>query len=887
MLLSKRLFLTVLTESVLAASVAGAQPATAVVRQTLANGMKVVVVRNPLAPVVTTEINYLVGSDETPAAFPGTAHAVEHMMFRGSPGLSAAQLSTIAAAMGGDFDADTQQTVTQYFFTVPADQLEIALRIEAIRMRGILATPPLWAQERGAIDQEVAQDLSDPEYVLSTKVLAHMFAGTPYARDALGTRSSFQATTAATLQAFHNTWYAPNNAILVVAGDVDPAATLGRIRELFDGIAARPLPSRPPVRLQPPQPAHLRLDTDSPYGLALVAYRLPGYASPDYAAGEILADVLDSQRADLYGLVPAGKALAADFETSMLPDAGVGYAVAQFPRGGDGDTLVAAMKRIIAGYVAHGVPGDLVEAAKRHEETDAEFAMNSVAGLAASWSQALAVEGRRSPADDIEAVKRVTPDDVNRVARAYLLNDTALTGVLIPTSSGKPIAPRSRGGRESFAPKRATAVEVPAWAKSAVAMPAAPASLLHPTVMTLPNGLRLIVQPETISQTITLTGRVKSNPDLQVPPGEEGVAGLLDSLFSYGTVTRDRLAFQKALDDIGAVESAGTSFSLRVLAGQFDKGLGLLAENLLQPALPAPALEILRQEALEALPGERQSPGYLAGRTLLAALYPKHDPTLRQATQASLSSIDLARVKAYYESVFRPDMTTIVIAGATTPEEARAAVEKWFGAWTARGPRPETTLPPVPANAPASSVVPDRSRVQDAVTLAETVEVTRKDPDYYPLQVGNHVLSGGFYATRLYRDLRERAGLVYSVDAALEAGKTRSLYTVSYACDPPNVAKARAMIARDLATMQAAPVGDVELRQAKTLLVRQIPLSESSVDAIAGQMLALSLEDLPLDEPVREARRYLESTAAQVRDAFAKWIRPAGFVQVTVGPAPR
>src|SRR3989449_9682863 len=122
-----------------------------ITRTTLKNGLRVVIVRNALAPVVTTQLNYLVGSNEAPAGFPGMAHALEHMMFRGSPGLSSAQLSNLIAAMGGSFNANTQQTVTQYYVTVPANDLETALSIEAVRMRDLLTTQELWQQERGEI----------------------------------------------------------------------------------------------------------------------------------------------------------------------------------------------------------------------------------------------------------------------------------------------------------------------------------------------------------------------------------------------------------------------------------------------------------------------------------------------------------------------------------------------------------------------------------------------------------------------------------------------------------------------------------------------------------------------------------------------------------------
>jgi zinc protease len=857
-----------------------------VTRATLKNGLRVVIVRNKLAPVVTTEINYLAGSNEAPEGFPGMAHALEHMMFRGSPGLSAAQLSSIIAAMGGHFNADTQQTVTQYFFTVPATDLETALHIEAIRMRGALNTEALWKQERGAIEQEVAQDFSSPRYLFYSRLLRAMFAGTPYAHDALGTRPSFQKTTGQMLRDFHKKWYVPNNAILVVVGDVEPAAALATIKRLFEPIPRRTVPERPKIRLQPLKPATIGIDSDLPYGVAAVAYRLPGYGDPDFAAGVVLADAMDSQRGDLYGLVAEGKALAGGFDAMMLPQAGFGYANVAFPRGQDGKALVANMKQIIAGYVKNGVPADLVEATKRHEVANAEFRKNSIAGLAQEWSQALAVEGRTSPQDDVEAIKKVTVADVNRVARKYLSNDSAIVGVLTPHESGGPIASKGPARQaESFAPKETKSVPLPSWAKKTLNPLDVPPSKVNPTVTRLPNGLRLIVQPETISDAVSVYGAVKNRAELEAPKGKEGVDQILDELFTYGSVKLNRLAFQEALDEIGAEASVGTRFSLQVLSDHFDRGVELVADNLLHPALPDAAFKAVKGRTRRAVAGRLQSPIYLSRRALLQAIYPENDPTLRQATPDTVASIELEDVRAYYQKVFRPDLTTIVVIGRVTPEQAKAVVEKYFGAWKATGPKPETDLPPVPRNKPAVTLVPDRSRVQDQVTLGETFGLTRQDVDYYSLQLGMHVLSGGFYATRLFRDLRENTGLVYSVGAGLESSKTRSVFYVSYACDPPKVAEARALVERDLRDMQTKPVTAEELLQAKTLLVRSIPLSEASLHGIAGGLLDRSLRDLPLDEPALAARRYKELTAADVQAAFSKWLRVDDLVQITLGPA--
>jgi len=855
-----------------------------VLKTTLDNGLRAVIVRNSVAPVVTTMVNYLVGSNEVPEGFPGMAHAQEHMMFRGSPGLSANQLADIIAAMGGMFDADTQQTVTQYFLTVPAQDLDVALHIEAIRMRGVLDSEQLWAQERGAIEQEVAQDFSDPEYLFYTKVLMDLFKGTPYAHTPLGSISSFDKTTGAMLKRFYDTWYAPNNAILVIVGDVEPQKALTKVKKFFGDIPAKKIPERPQIHLEPVKPETLHLKTDQSYGLVMLSFRMPGYDSPDYAASKVLSDVMSNQRGNLFALVPEGKALYAGFSLSTLPEAGLGYAVAAFPKGADPSALVEEMKKILAEEVKNGLPPDLVEAAKRREQTKADLRRNSVFGYAMAWSQALAVEGRQSPEEEVKTIQQVSAEEVNHVARKYLDLNRAIVAILAAETSGKPVVSAARGHIESFAPKKAKPVKLPDWADKALKRLSIPPSTLNPIVTPLPNGLKLIVQPVAISKTVSVFGHVRNNPDLEVPKGQEGVDEVLGQLFSYGTTSLDRLAFQKALDDIGARESAGTDFSLEVLTDHFDRGVELLADNMLHLALLEKAFKTVQRQVAATVAGRLQSPGYLTKRALRAALFPKGDPTLQEATPATVLSLTLEDIKSYYRKVFRPDLTAIVVIGNVTPEKAKSVIEKYFGSWKVTGPKPETLLPPVPPNKPSVTAVPNSSRIQDKVILAQTLGLTRSNPDYYALELGNHVLGGGFYATRLYQDLRERTGLVYYVVSSFDVGRTRSLYMVSYGCDPPNVNKARDIVERNLREMQATPVPPDKLHLAKAVLLREIPLKESSVEAIAQGLLHRATHDLPLDEPMLAARRYVKLTAEEVKAAYAKWLRPKDLVEVTEGP---
>jgi zinc protease len=860
---------------------------TDVTRATLDNGLRVVVVRDPLAPVVTVMQNYLVGANETPPGFPGMAHAQEHMAFRGCAGVSADQIAAIFAQLGGSNNAATQQTITQYFATVPSADLEVALRVDAACMRDVVDSDAEWRQEKGAIEQEVARDLSEPTYKFITRLNEVMFAGTPYAHDALGTRESFEKTTGATLKAFYRRWYAPNNAILVIAGDVDPTATLAKVRELYGTIPRRTIGQRPAVVLQPVKPETFTLDSNLPYTLAFIAYRLPGTDSPDFAATRVLADVLASQRADLYALVPAGKALYAQFELAeTYPKASVGFSVVALPASTAPTGVVADMRSIVSNYVRDGFPAELVEAAKRSEVASALFRRNSISDLAAVWSQALAAEGRNSPDETVDAIRRVTVADVNRVAMQFLKDSNSITATLIPKPSGEAASGRGFGGGEQLTAAPTKPVKLPAWAETALASIRVPSVTANWTDTTLPNKLRLIVKRDQTSPTVTLLGNVRHEAGLQEAQGKEGVSDVLDQLFSYGTTTLDRLAFQKALDDIAANESAGYDFSLRVPKSDFARGVELLADNVLHPALPAEAFTIVKQQTAEYLEGQMKSPGYQADRAMKTGLLPAGDPALREPKPDTVGALVIDDVRKHYETTFRPDLTAITIIGDVDPTEARGIVEKYFGAWQADGPTPDPTLPPVPKNTMKDFTVADPEAVQASVTLAQEVGLTRFDPDYYAIQLGNNVLGGGFYATRLYHDLRQVEGLVYTVEDDFTAGKTRSVYTVSFGSDPPNVTKARDLIVRDLRAMQTENVTPGELHQAKALLLRQMALQQSSEDAIAAVLLARAQIGLPLDESRRMGQRYFDLTADEIRAAFAKWIRPQDFVQVVRGPQP-
>jgi zinc protease len=857
-----------------------------VLHATLDNGLRVVIVPDPLAPVVTEVMNYGVGSQDTPPGFPGMAHAEEHMVFaRSNKELTQDQTNTIVTLLGGSGDADTQTSVTQYYLTAPAANLSEMLHIEAARMNGALTLDSEWSDERGAISQEVSRDLSSALFRHYEKALGVLFAGTPYDHTALGTRDSFDKTTGSMLQTFFRTWYAPNNAVLVIAGDVDPAQALDQVKTIFGGIARHAVPAHRAVKLGPFSAQRIDDTSDFPVPLGGLTYRMPGYQSPDYPAARVAADVLGSQRGDLAALAYQGKALAAGFGYQPMPAAGVAFAYIASPPNADMNASLDTLAGVIANDQKNGVDASLVEAAKKREIAQAQHERNSIEGLAMDWSMAVAVEGLDSPDDMLSRLGAVTADDVNHVLRTYLVRDQAIASILTPAAGGAPSRSNNNFDiKDTFGSTVDKPVDLPPWADELATVPPIPASMLSPSDTKLPNGIRLIVQPESGSASVTLSGEIDTHPALQQLPGKEGVDHILAALFPYGTTTYDRTGFQAQLDAIAAEVNAGTSFSLEVPTAGFDRGVALLADNLLHPALPPAAFAIVARKSEGFLAGQLRSPDYLTSRALSEALLPKDDPTLRQATPDSIAALTLDDVHTYYRTVYRPDLTTIVVAGDVTPDFAKATVERYFGAWQADGNTPKLELPPVPANAASSHDVVASDRTQESVTLSEEIAVKRTDPDYDALRLGNSILGGAFYTTRFWRDLREHGGLVYNVAAGLDAGKTRSTYTVSFGADPGNVAQAVTIIRRDLKDLATTPPTDAELARAKTQLIRDLSLSEASVDAITRGLASRSVHGLPLDEPTREAQAIAALSAEQVRAAFAKWTDSTRFAEVNEGP---
>jgi zinc protease len=868
----------------------GAAAESGVTKVTLGNGLRVVIVRNALAPVVSTDMAYEVGSRDDPADFPGMAHAQEHMMFRGTKTLSTAQLGTLATALGGSFNAETSDTLTQYEFNVPASDLDAILRIESDRMRDVLDLQTQWQTERGAIEQEVLADETHPGADLFRDATALAFKGTTYAHDGVGTRAAFDRLTGDELKAFWKKWYAPNNAVFVIAGDVDPDATIAMIRARFGGIPRKDVPAHAAARLEPVPRTMFRRPSSLVYPLAVVGYRMPGIRDDDFLPSYLLQLVLDSSRGPLHSLVDTGEALDGSWVTLPYVPAGqLGFATAALRPGADPAAMTQRLESILHDYAVNGVPKELFETTQRHAIADQEFSRNSISALANDWATTIALDGEPSIEREQQLLAGVTLADVDRVAKRYFVPAHAILGALTPSATAsQDSAPQAPSSVSEKPLQVQPAVEqLPPWAQAYVQNVTVPADRPAPSATTLPNGIRLVVAPTSISDSVFVYGSVRTNRYVQEPPGQEGVASLLDTLMEYGTASRDRATYVRAQDDLDTEISTGPRFAMQTTSRGFERAIALLAEGELQPRFDPATFDNARARTLQELETTLGGTAYQIESQEAQKLLPAGDPELREPTLQTMSALSLADVSDYYRETFRPDLATIVVIGNVREDTARAAVERAFADWHAAGTPPALELPRVPQNAAAEIRLSPPALRQDDGSLQELLETGRGDPAYYPLELGNAVLgggSGGPEQSRLFRDIRQNAGLAYSIGSELAIDRTRARFTVSYASLPSNEARIASLVTNDIEKMRADPPDAFELSLAKASIVRRSIVDEGAIETIGAALLDDAADGMPLDQSRVDARAFLATDGTAVRDAMAKYIHPDRFVHVVVGP---
>ncbi|OQW47709.1 MAG: peptidase M16 [Proteobacteria bacterium SG_bin6] len=873
--------------------------------RTLANGLRVYAVRDPSVATVAVHVWYNVGSKDDPKGRSGFAHMFEHLMFKATRNLVPEQFDRLTEDVGGYNNASTDDDYTNYFETVPANHLERLLFAEADRMASLVVEPGTFAAERDVVKEELRQRvLAQPYGKLLYLYLPEVsYTRHPYARPGIGSLEDLQAASIDDVRAFHATYYRPDNAVLVVAGNFDPAQLDAWVDKYFAPIK-KPGSPIPRVTVQEPprtQPVVRTVyEANVPLPAVAVSYQIPPDRNKDSAALAVLDAVLSAGNSSrLYEALVYREQVAAQAGTFISSREATGTLAAYAIVAGGKSAAAAetSLKREIARLRTAPVSAAELAEAKNQILTEAIKRRETADGKASAIAEAVIIDGDPRAADRrLAEIAAVTAADVQRVARAYLGENQSATIRYLPKTAQSPkgdsIAVPASVEVASLVPPADIAVVTPAPEAQRLQPPppAAPvvAAVPQPVESRLSNGLRLIVVEKhelpLAAAVLTVPGGAASDPE-----GRDGLADLTATLLTKGTTTRSATQIAREIEALGgAIDSDadwdGASVTLTVKSDQLARALPILADVAQHPVFAPQELDRARAQAIDAIQVSLKDPAQLAGYVANRAVFGLSAyGGVANGTPASLKAIDRAQVQAAYAARWRPDQATLIIAGDITPAAARALAEQQFGGWRAPGPAPEPEAVGGPIPAPRVIVVDLPGAGQAGVVVARR-GIRRADDRYYAGALANAVLGVGF-SSRLNQEIRIKRGLSYGAGSTLAARRMAGPISARTQTKNPSAPEVVALIRAEMARLGAEAVPAAELQTRKEVLIGGFGRSTETVEGLAGLVSSYVIDAVPLDELKRYTPAIAGVDPAAVRSTAAQLLDPKEASIIVVGDA--
>ena len=873
---------------------------------TLANGLRVYAMRDTATPNVAVQVWYDVGSKDDPKGRSGFAHMFEHLMFKATRNLVSEQMDRLTEDVGGYNNASTNDDFTNYYEVVPANHLERLLFAEADRIASLVVEPKSFASERDVVKEELRQSTLARPYgkLFSTYLSAASYTRHPYARSTIGSIENLDSANIDDVRAFHATYYRPDNAILVVSGNFDPATLDAWVNRYFAGIK-RPATAIPRVTATEPErtqaTAYTVYEPNTPLPAVAISWHVPADRSADVPALSVLQTILSTgQSSRLYESLVYRDQLAQDASAFLDTKQGTGNLVAYAILAG-GKTVAqgeAALRQQVARFRDAAVtPAELAEA-KNEILTAAMRQRETAEGKARVLAMSTIIDGDPREADrQLAAIARVTAADVQRVARRYL-GDNQSAAIRYLPDNAKPAGATADtiavaatvDTRDLRAPAD---IEIVTPANDAQRImppaPAAPvaATLPVPVETRLANGLRVITVERhglpLVTAALVATGGASTDA-----ADRPGAASLAAELLTKGTTTRSATQIARSIESLGAsldtaTDRDGATVEVTVKSDQLGKAMPILADVATHPAFAPDEIERARAQAIDGVTVTMKDPAQLSGLIATRAVFgtgPYGAPM--EGTPTSLKAIMRGDLTRSYASTWRPDRTALVMVGDVTPAGAKALAMAQFGRWTAAPLVPPTLVGPA-TPAPRVIVVDMPAAGQAGVVVARP-GIARADDRYYPLAVANTVFGGGF-SSRLNQEVRIKRGLAYGASSSLAARRLGGSVAARTQTKNATAAEVVGLIAAEMTRMGAAPVPAGELETRKAVLVGNFGRTIETTDGIAGIIGGYVLQSVPLDELGRYTSKVEGVDPAAVQAAARNLLDPAAASIVVVGDA--
>jgi len=876
------------------------------VSRTLPNGLRVYSIRDTSTSNVSVQVWYDVGSKDDPRGRSGFAHMFEHLMFKSTRNLVPEQMDRLTEDVGGYNNASTNDDYTNYYEVVPANHLRRLLWAEAERMGSLVVEPGFFASERDVVKEEFRSSyLSRPYGKMFLYYPQISYDHHPYARPGIGNIEELDAATVDDVRAFHATYYRPDNAVLVVAGNFDQAQLDGWIDSYFKPIA-RPAAAIPRVSVaEPPRTAarsYTVYEANTPLPAAMISYPLPPITDPDAATFEVIDAILSSgQSSRLYEALVYRSQIASEASSfdEMKQGPGTFVAFAIMSAGKPAEAGEAALRAEIARIRNEPVTEPELTEAKNELLTAALTGRETVDGKASALAEAVILSGDPAAADRrLAAIQAVTAADVQRAAQAWLRDERSASLRYIPEEM-KPAG--ARGDTIRLAPTVRTdplaipanvAVVSPASAAERVAPPAIgrelQAAIPSPSVQRLANGLT-IVTVERHELPLVTAGIVVRGGASADPPGKDGLGELTASLLTQGTGTRSATEIAQAVEALGASLNSGAdwdqmSASLTVKTDQADPALAIIADVVRNPAFAAEELERQRALAIDNVTVSMKDPGNVAALVAQRAIYgqaPYGHPA--GGTSATLKAIGRDDVVAAYRALWTPGNATLILTGDVTPAQAKALAEKHFGSWlTSAQSRPR--LASLPAASGPKVIVVDMPGAGQAAVAVARLAIARDDPRFYRALVANAVLGTGF-SSRLNQEIRIKRGLAYGARSNLDTRLGVGPFFASTQTKNPTAPEVLGLIVAEMRRLGAEPIPAAELTTRQAVLNGSFGRNIETTSGLADTIATYVAKGVSPDEILRYQKGISAVSPEEARSTAAELIDPAGAVMVIVGEA--
>jgi zinc protease len=876
-------------------------------KYTLPNGLVVLTHEDHRLPLVAVDLWYHVGPLNEKPGRTGFAHLFEHMMFEGSEHVGEkAHIKFVQSAGATDVNGTTNFDRTNYFETMPSNQLELALWLESDRMGFLLEglDRVKLANQRDVVRNERRQGEGRP-YAGASEMVYHLLfpKGHPYYGNVIGSHADIEAARINDVREFHQQFYTPNNASIAIAGDFKPAELKALLTKYFGPIPAGPKVDEVTTTTTPTPAISEQKRAEVTDTVKLEQVNIAFLTPPSYTPGDADLQIAgyifgQSSASRLYEQLVHKREMAqsAFCYDRALKLTGVFYCSLTAKPGIKIADLEAAFWEELAKFQKDGPTKQELDSALTSNLTGTISGLQRLGGFGGiadtlnEYNQYTGDPGYLTK--DLQRYEALTPASVQQSTAKFLNKNQAVVVTCVPGKKVVDDVPRSPDTTDAEA--KLTAPYEPAfedqqnWRKGAPKSgPVATFHLPVPTTFSLNNGLKVYLIHDAALPLLTANIVARAGGENN-PADKPGMADFTATMLAEGTTTRTATQIAEEAEKLGTSigVSAGmdsASSGVTVLTNNSGGALDLLADVLEHPAFHAEDLERIRKQRMVRIQQEADSVNSIGTRVGLKMLYgdtPYGFTT--SGTVDSIKSLTGEDLKGFWAKHYSPKDSALILVGDVTEAEAKKLAEAHFGSWTGSAETSSEVKLPTPSVPSLKIVIADKPGSPQTALFAYGIGVPRSTPDLEALQLMNYTL-GASFASRINMNLREVHGYTYGARSGYSLYREGGPFTAGGLVKTDVTAAATKELMLELRRIQTEPPTAEELKAARESSIQSLPGQFETTSATAGATSSLFIYNRPLDYYAKMPERYASVTPAEVEKAAKNLVHPDQLLIVEAG----